>query len=126
MKTYSRPYMLVVFVLLIAFTAACNLGRKSATQSDEKGRSSAGNASTATSAPAIPMANIAGKYNVTGTNPDGAAYHGTLEVIAHGDVYQFRWNAGSQYDGVGIVNGDVWRYRSPAAQTARAAALSIT
>jgi hypothetical protein len=107
MKTYSRLYLLVILALLIAVTTACNLGRKSATKSDEKGGSSAGNASTATSAPAVPVANIAGKYNITGTNPDGAAYKGTLEVIPHGDVYQFRWNAGSQYDGVGIVNGDV-------------------
>ena len=24
-----------------------------------------------------------------------------------GDVYQFRWNAGSQYDGVGVQNGNI-------------------
>lgn len=50
---------------------------------------------------------IAGNYNVVGTNPNGSPYRGTLEIIKHGDVFQFRWTAGSQYDGVGIVNGSV-------------------
>ena len=62
--------------------------------------------SSDTSAPAT-TANIAGKYNVTGTNPNSAPYRGTLEIIPHGDVYQFRWVAGRQYDGVGVVNGEV-------------------
>jgi hypothetical protein len=57
-------------------------------------------------APATPP-DIAGKYNVVGSNPDGSPYRGTLEVISHGDVYQFRWNAGTQYDGVGVANGNV-------------------
>ena len=42
-----------------------------------------------------------------GSNPTGTVYKGTLEVIQHGDVYQFRWNAGTQYDGVGVANGNV-------------------
>jgi hypothetical protein len=54
-----------------------------------------------------PKPDIAGKYNITGTNPNGGAYRGTLEVIARGDVYQFRWNAGSQYDGVGVQNDNI-------------------
>lgn len=61
--------------------------------------------STATPAPAV--RDIAGKYNITGTNPDGGVYKGMLEIIMHGDVYQFRWNAGTQYDGVGVANGTV-------------------
>src|SRR5215831_5810192 len=50
---------------------------------------------------------IAGQYNVIGTNPEGSQYKGTLQVITHGDVYQFRWNAGAQYDGIGVQNGNV-------------------
>lgn len=49
---------------------------------------------------------ISGNYNVAGTNEDGAAYQGTLQVLKHGSVYQFRWLAGNQYDGVGIINGN--------------------
>ena len=48
---------------------------------------------------------VAGRYNVSGTNPDGGQYSGSLEIISRGSVYQFRWNAGSQYDGIGIRNG---------------------
>jgi hypothetical protein len=59
------------------------------------------------SAPSVPASEIAGKYNVVGTNPGGPVYRGTLQVFARGDVLQFRWNAGAQYDGVGVVNGDV-------------------
>jgi hypothetical protein len=59
---------------------------------------------------AIPQAHgrasdFAGRYNVSGMNPDGGQYSGTLEIIPRGNVYQFRWNAGTQYDGIGIRNG---------------------
>src|SRR5262245_44383634 len=49
--------------------------------------------------------NVAGRYTVAGTNPDGSQYAGSLEVLPHGNVFQFRWNAGTQYDGIGVRNG---------------------
>lgn len=67
-------------------------------------------ASNNTNAPqerATPHSDIAGEYSVVGTNEDGSPYKGALEVIKHGDVYQFRWSAGRQYDGVGVPNGNV-------------------
>ncbi len=111
MKAYSRLYVLTIFALLTALLTSCGLGNKTETKPADKSGSTSSAASSSAgsstaSAPAMP-ANIAGKYNVTGTNPDGAVYKGTLEILAHGDVYQFRWNAGSQYDGVGVVNGEV-------------------
>lgn len=48
---------------------------------------------------------LGGRYNVVGTNPGGSEYRGTLTVTPRGGVYQFRWNAGTQYDGVGVKNG---------------------
>ena len=51
--------------------------------------------------------NLGGRYRVVGTNPDGSEYRGTLEVIARGNVYQFRWDAGNQYEGVGVRNGKI-------------------
>ena len=51
-------------------------------------------------------ADIAGDYEIVGTNEDGSPYKGALKVIKHGDVYQFRWDAGKQYDGIGIPNGN--------------------
>ena len=62
---------------------------------------------TETASNTVNLEDIAGSYNVVGTNPNGSPYKGTLEVIKHGDVFQFRWTAGSQYDGVGIANGRV-------------------
>lgn len=108
----KKPNCLAVSILfaVIAFAAACNLNKASsksaATPNDNKSNSSSSSSSTATTNTA-PAPDIAGRYNITGTNPNGESYKGTLEVISHGDVYQFRWNAGSQYDGVGIQNGKV-------------------
>ena len=54
-----------------------------------------------------PTTNLGGRYTVFGTNPDGGEYTGSLEVIPRGGVYQFRWNAGTQYDGIGVTNGHI-------------------
>ncbi|MGH9931351.1 MAG: hypothetical protein ACREA9_19265 [Pyrinomonadaceae bacterium] len=66
-----------------------------------------GNNSSSAQPPATHPADIAGEYTVAGTNEDGSPYKGALEIIKHGDVYQFRWNAGRQYDGIGVPNGGV-------------------
>jgi len=50
-------------------------------------------------------ANVGGQYKVVGTNPKGDRYSGSLEVLAHGNVYEFKWNAGRQYNGIGVKNG---------------------
>jgi len=93
---------------------ACLIGCKSSgssTSSTTTSNDAPKNTNSATTAttnePAPPPPDIAGKYNVTGTNPDGAPYKGTLEIIRRGDVYQFRWDAGTQYDGVGVSNQNV-------------------
>lgn len=108
MKRGVHAISVLVVTFMLVFVAACNMGSKSNSTPADSGGSGAKTATnSSTSAPAVPAANIAGTYNVTGTNPNGAAYKGALEVIAHGDVFQFRWNAGSQYDGVGVQNGGV-------------------
>jgi hypothetical protein len=110
MRIRSSIQSAIALILFGACVIACK--STSNTTSTNQPTNSSTNSSTATSsstdtsAPAT-TANIAGKYNVTGTNPNSAPYRGTLEIIPHGDVYQFRWHAGTQYDGVGVVNGDV-------------------
>lgn len=110
MKTRSLIQSAVALVLFGACVIACkstsNTTTTNTSTNSNASSSTATSSSTDTAAPAT-TANIAGKYNITGTNPNGAPYRGTVEVIPHGDVYQFRWNAGNQYDGVGVVNGDV-------------------
>ena len=96
-------------VVLAAVMFGCNLskpasnGSSTAANDNKNSNSSASTSST----PKAPAPDIAGKYNVNGSNPDGGQYKGTLEVIAHGDVYQFRWTAGTQYDGVAVQNGNI-------------------
>ncbi len=108
-----------VFVgTLVALALGCNLSKTSSNNSttsasnDNKASNSssspaANNQDHSKSATPAPKPDIAGKYNITGSNPDGGAYKGALEVIARGDVYQFRWDAGTQYDGVGVQNGNI-------------------
>jgi hypothetical protein len=91
---------LIALALLIACALACTSG-----SSNNANRSSSAN-NNAAAPPPVPT-DISGNYSVAGTNPDGSPYKGELAVIKHGDVYQFRWNAGKQYDGIGITNGNV-------------------
>lgn len=98
----------IAFTLLLVFMAGCNssLNSTASTTNQDHAPKNTNSSKSTTSAPAAPK-DIAGKYTVTGSNPDGGAYKGTLEVISHGGVYQFRWSAGAQYDGVGVTNGNV-------------------
>ena len=98
----------IAIACLVLFMVGCksSLNSTASTTNQDHAPKNTNSSKSTTSAPA-PPADIAGKYNVAGSNPDGGAYKGTLEVISHGDVYQFRWNAGTQYDGVGVANGNV-------------------
>jgi hypothetical protein len=103
MKPNSRSRAALAFILFVSCVIGCKSGRSSNSESSTRTASN----SNAASVPAPPPPNISGKYNIVGTNPSGTIYRGQLEVIKHGDVYQFRWNAGNQYDGVGVQNGKV-------------------
>src|SRR5688500_16452292 len=51
---------------------------------------------------------VAGDYTVTGKNPNGQSYKGDLTIRKQEEVYQFSWTvAGSNYDGVGVRDGDL-------------------
>src|SRR5256714_1885154 len=116
MKKDSRQLCLIAFGLLIVFAIGCKMSSSSSSSTSSsntndksdssKSSSSNSSSSTSSSAPA-PAPDVSGHYNIVGTNPNGATYKGTLEVITRGDVYQFRWNAGTQYDGVGVQNGKI-------------------
>ncbi|MBC7228443.1 MAG: hypothetical protein H5T61_14630 [Thermoflexales bacterium] len=51
---------------------------------------------------------LSGVYRVTGTNPDGRPYEGTLTIEAQGDVYALSWEIGDTViEGVGLLRGNV-------------------
>src|SRR5438874_13422199 len=118
MNRESRPVFVFGFgfALLIACVIGCKMSSSGSSstsnsssndQSDSsKSSSSNSSSSTSSSAPA-PAPDVAGHYNIVGTNPNGATYKGTLEVITRGDVYQFRSNAGTQYGVIGVQDGKV-------------------
>ncbi|HYE96351.1 MAG TPA: hypothetical protein VD962_09085 [Rubricoccaceae bacterium] len=55
---------------------------------------------------AAPMVvDLSGTYNVTGMNPDGSAYEGTLSITRDGGLYRLHWVAGAEYHGVGLEAG---------------------
>lgn len=104
----------------LAFALGCNMSKTASSSassaandnknsnSSSSSSSSSNTSSTSSKISSEPAPDIGGKYDITGTNPDGGAYKGTLQVITRGDVYQFRWTSGSaQYDGVGVQNGKV-------------------
>jgi hypothetical protein len=93
---------LTVLVLFVACVLGC-----SKSNADVPKTLSDANKTTTVEPKTTTPADISGNYDVTGTNEDGSPYKGALQVIKHGDVYQFRWNAGRQYDGVGVPNGNV-------------------
>lgn len=93
---------LIALVLFVACVLGC-----SKTGADVQKTQLLGNDNSASQERPAPPTDIAGDYAITGTNEDGSPYKGALTVIKHGDVYQFRWDAGKQYDGVGVPNGNV-------------------
>ena len=109
MRLPSRHHAALACALLIACVIGCKFsgGSTSSTTAKTDAPKNANKSSTADTNTPAPVPDIAGKYNVAGSNPDGATYRGTLVILARGDVYQFRWNAGTQYDGVGVANANV-------------------
>lgn len=102
MKQNSRLSSLVVFALFIFCVLGCSKLGSQTTSTEPVAKNT-----NAAPDVARPPADIAGDYTVVGTNENGSPYRGSLKVIKHGDVYQFRWDAGRQYDGVGVPKGNV-------------------
>src|SRR5436189_1133954 len=112
MKNLSRHRSVLALALLAGIVLGCKSTTTSTSTStsntkEESAKNTNSNTNSNAKTNSAPAPDVAGKYNVTGTNPEGGVYKGTLEVITRGDVYQFRWNAGTQYDGVGVQNGSV-------------------
>jgi hypothetical protein len=93
-------------LLAVALLVACVLGCNKSESGTANTSSTPATNNTAASPVSTPVGDIAGSYSIVGTNQDGSAYKGALDVIKHGAVYQFRWNAGKPYDGIGVQNGN--------------------
>lgn len=97
-------FFLIAAVAIFSSAFACGKSDPPSTPANSGSANTAGpsNSSDAAPAPAAPK-NLTGTYEVTGTNEGGGGnYKGLLEVIGRGDVYQFRWDTGKKYDGVGV------------------------
>ncbi len=47
-----------------------------------------------------------GTYDISGQNPEGKAYKGTLDIKKDGEGYSFSWNVGGTLSGFGVKQGD--------------------
>lgn len=96
-RSNSIATFLIALAALFSAGFACNQNESQSTTPNSTPPAAS------TPAPAAPK-NISGNYDVTGTNAGGAGnYKGTLEIIERGDVFQFRWEVGKKYDGVGVM-----------------------
>jgi len=100
-----RALLLLVLPLLVlgCRRGAPDSGPGSAADTGDK--PATGTPADSTTAPAAGTL-VAGAYAVTGANPDGTPYNGTLNVTARDDVYQFAWETGSSSEGIAIADGD--------------------
>jgi hypothetical protein len=59
------------------------------------------------SSPSANTHDLAGKYAMTGTNPNGSTYHGQVTITSDGDLYEFRWliSNGDTFHGKGRLRG---------------------
>jgi hypothetical protein len=103
-KKYNSIFVVIfVFAALLVVGIACNQSSTSIPSAANTSSTNTGSNTTAKSTPVAPK-DIAGSYDITGTNEGGGGnYKGTLDVKSHEDVYQFTWNAGKSYDGVGVM-----------------------
>jgi hypothetical protein len=91
-------------IVFCAILAACGNEGNSTKRKKRADRDDRPHTTTATSEERAPPADVAGGYTITGTNQNGSPYHGTLDVKAQGDVFQFHWVTGpAEYDGVGVA-----------------------
>ncbi|EQA38079.1 hypothetical protein LEP1GSC047_3919 [Leptospira inadai serovar Lyme str. 10] len=52
--------------------------------------------------------NIGGTYKVSGTNPNGSKYRGSVQIRQNDDgSYNFAWTVGNSYSGTGTLDGNV-------------------
>src|SRR5437773_12369638 len=103
MKLLPRSNSALVFALLVACVIGCKSTRFSTSTTSETSNTRTTSSTTSPMKSAPP--DIAGKYSVTGTNANGSAYKGELEVNKHGDAYHLRWTSGASDDAVGVQLG---------------------
>ena len=79
MKLQTKHHALMGLALLLACVIGCKYSTSSSSSSnssnDEKKTTNSSATNTSTTPDTPP--DIAGKYNITGTNPDGAGYKGS-------------------------------------------------
>lgn len=110
MKTHNNLALVVtVSCLLVFFGLACGHSGTGDAVTEDPNIKKPANVTAADIPAPKDQPNIAGTYDITGTNEGGGdTYPGTLVVTKQEDVWQFSWSSGPEtYDGVGVQSGDI-------------------
>ncbi len=98
----------LIAVIFIALSIACGGSSTNTTSNTTTNTTTTASpaSSPSTSTTSAKKLDIAGKYDATGSNPDGGGqYEAELNVTPRDDVYQFSWaSGGKSYDGVGVLS----------------------
>jgi hypothetical protein len=94
----------IVLGLLVSCTVVTACAAKTKKKRNTREDNEASATSSVAAPPASPSLDIAGDYDIVGTNQNGSPYHGKLTIKSQGEVFQFHWMTGPiEYDGVGVA-----------------------
>ncbi len=109
MKNLHPSALLTILAALfigtsIGCTASVSTNTTTSSPANSAPAPSPANSTTSTATAPAKKLDIAGKYDIVGSNPDGGGeYKAELTVTPRDDVYQFSWASGANtYDGVGV------------------------
>lgn len=107
-KNYFTFFIAIAIFLTLSlackFSAGTSETNTNSTPANTSSTPTTNTTSNSTSTAPTTTKNIAGNYEISGTNVDGqGAYKGYLTVTERGEVYQFSWDVGGKnYDGVAV------------------------
>lgn len=107
-KNYFTFFIATVVFLSLSlackFSAGTSETNTSSTPANTSSTPTTNASSNSTSTAPTTTKNIAGNYEISGTNVDGqGGYKGYLTITERGEVYQFSWDVGGKsYDGVAV------------------------
>ncbi len=110
MKTHNNLALVVtVSCLLVFFGLACGHSGTGNAVTEDPNIKNPANVTAADTPEPKTQPDIAGTYDITGTNEGGGdPYSGTLVITKRDAVSQFSWSSGpATYDGVGVQSGDI-------------------
>ena len=108
MKNLTTTFIAMAILIMIGLGCSQSDNKTSNTSNTTSSSSSNDGKSNSNTSTSKDSGDVAGSYSVTGKNAAGQAYTGDMTIKKQDSVYQFSWKVGgSNYDGVGVRDGDL-------------------